>query len=273
MIAFTDTVQALDGMKRLKQIDMEQIFTSLCSHCLPEKVRMAWEDDQEKTTTVAPVSELLAFVKRKADNPLYAEKGRGSSLQGGRSNQDRRPAPRIRGSAHVVVNTSPEAPPPQHTGQTHRSTSGGKTASYKGRGSTTRSSYICALCQEPHYPWTCSKFKAMTVAQRKAHVSNQNLCSLCLRPGHAPEACRGDFSCRLCKGGHNYMLHADAKPSQEGSTVSSSANVVVAQASGSLGSKKLLMTCQVMAIGPGGRTMAVRGLLDSGAGSQQLQHR
>ena len=266
LIAFTDTVQeALDGMKRLKQTDMEQVFTSLCSHCLPEKVRMAWEDDQEKTTVVAPVSELLAFVKRKADNPLYAEKGKGSSYTGSKSHQDRRPAPRVRGSAHVVVNSSPEAPPIQQTGQQHSSTSGGKNSSYKGRGtSNTRSSYVCPLCQDPHYPWTCPKFKTMTVAQRKSHVSNHTLCSMCLRPGHAPEACRGDFSCRICKGGHNYMLHADTKPVGAGSSVSGSANVVVAQTS-SLGSKKLLMTCQVMATGPSGKTMPVRGLLDSGA--------
>ena len=64
---------------------------------------------------------------------------------------------------------------------------------------------------------------------------------------------------------HNYMLHADPKPAGAGGSVSGSANVVVTQASGSLGSKKLLMTCQVMATGPSGRAMPVRGLLDSGA--------
>ena len=56
------------------------------------------------------------------------------------------------------------------------------------------------------------------------------------------------------------MLHADTKPVGAGSSVSGSANVVVAQTS-SLGSKKLLMTCQVMATGPSGKTMPVRGLL------------
>ena len=61
------------------------------------------------------------------------------------------------------------------------------------------------------------------------------------------------------------MLHADPKPAGAGGSVSGSANVVVTQASGSLGSKKLLMTCQVMATGPSGRAMPVRGLLDSGA--------
>ena len=82
LTAFADTVQeALDGLKRLKQVDLESVLTSLCSECLPEKVRLAWEDSTEACRTVAPVTELLEFVRRKADNPLYMDRSRGSSHQ------------------------------------------------------------------------------------------------------------------------------------------------------------------------------------------------
>ena len=96
-------------------------------------------------------------------------------------------------------------------------------------------------------------------------MSNHNLCAICLRSNHSPEACRGDFTCRLCKGLHNYLLHVDSRPAGTVVAASGSANVVATQASGSLGSNKLLMTCQVLATGPTGRAMPVRGLLDSAA--------
>ena len=104
----------------------------------------------------------------------------------------------------------------------------------------------------------------MNVHQRKEYVSNNSLCSLCLRPNHSPEECRGNFSCRVCKGTHNTLLHIDSGSGAASGNVSGTANVV-ATTTGSLSSNKLLMTCQVLATGPTGKAMPIRGLLDSGA--------
>ena len=43
------------------------------------------------------------------------------------------------------------------------------------------------------------------------------------------------------------------------------ANVVASDTTGSLAQNKLLMTCQILATGPTGKSMSIRGLLDSGA--------
>ena len=266
LTAFADTVQeALDGLKRLKQVDLESVLTSLCSECLPEKVRLAWEDSTEACRTVAPVTELLEFVRRKADNPLYMDRSRGSSHQEKGGYLEKRPAGRTRGSAHVAVSASPSAPPPQQsTGQQH-SGSGNKSSSHRNRGSPQQGSrYTCPLCQDQHYCYACSNFRRMNVHQRKEYVSNNSLCSLCLRPNHSPEECRGNFSCRVCKGTHNTLLHIDSGSGAASGNVSGTANVV-ATTTGSLSSNKLLMTCQVLATGPTGKAMPIRGLLDSGA--------
>ena len=266
LTAFADTVQeALDGLKRLKQVDLESVLTSLCSECLPEKVRLAWEDSTEACRTVAPVTELLEFVRRKADNPLYMDRSRGSSHQEKGGYLEKRPAGRTRGSAHVAVSASPSAPPPQQsTGQQH-SGSGSKSSSHRNRGSPQQGSrYTCPLCQDQHYCYACSNFRRMNVHQRKEYVSNNSLCSLCLRPNHSHEECRGNFSCRVCKGTHNTLLHIDSGSGAASGNVSGTANVV-ATTTGSLSSNKLLMTCQVLATGPTGKAMPIRGLLDSGA--------
>ena len=163
LTAFVDTVQeALDGLKRLKQVDLESVLTSLCSECLPDKIRLAWEDHTEDRKTVAPVTDLLNFVRRKADNPLYMEKSRGSGYQEKGSHLEKRPAGKARGSAHVTVSAASAAPPTQQSGGQHSSTGSSRTSSHRSRGAAQSSNrYICPLCQEPHYPFACSRFKGM----------------------------------------------------------------------------------------------------------------
>ena len=77
-----DTLQeSMDGLVRLKQTDAKFILTSLATGLLPDKIRMAWEDSTEGNKAVAPVAEFIEFVRRKADNPLYADKTDGSGYQ------------------------------------------------------------------------------------------------------------------------------------------------------------------------------------------------
>ena len=114
LTAFVDTVQeTLDGLRRLKQVDLESVLTSLCSEFLPEKIRLAWEDSTESCRTVAPVTEFLDFVRRNADNPLYMDRSRGSDHQEKSGHLEKRPAVKTRGSAHVAVTAAPSVPPTQ----------------------------------------------------------------------------------------------------------------------------------------------------------------
>ena len=221
LTAFADTIQeSLDGLKRLNQTDIESVLTSLSSEFLPDKLRLAWEDSTEACKTVAPVADFLEFVRRKADNPLYMDKAKGSGHQGS-GHQDKRPAHPVkaRGSAHLANSSpsTPSAPPSSQHSAGQQQSGGGRNSSHKSRGSTqpiTR--YSCPLCQELDFCFSCSSFRKMAVQKRTEHVSLHNLCKLCLKPSHAPDNCRGTFSCRVCEGAHNTLLHCD--PVNQGPT-------------------------------------------------------
>ena len=283
LTSLADTIQeSYDGLKRLGQTGLESILTSLTSEFLPDKVRLAWEDSTEDSRAVAPITQMLEFIRKKSDNPLYLEKSRGSGHQGsGHPEKKASHFGKVKGSAHVTSSQSaPSAPPPSSNSAGQQSSGGGRNSSHRGRGSAqpiTR--YSCPLCQELHYCFSCSSFRKMSVQRRKDHVSQNNLCSLCLKPNHGPDNCRGTFLCRVCEGNHNTLLHVDPSSQAQPVQVVGTSNVVQAQPvhvvgtsqvaisakSTSLTKTKLLMTCPVMARGPSGKSMPVRGLLDSGA--------
>ena len=96
-------------------------------------------------------------------------------------------------------------------------------------------------------------------------MSQHSLCTLCLKPSHNLESCRGNFVCRVCEGQHNTLLHTDPGNQAQPNAVAGTSNVAIGDDSSSLVKNKLLMTCQVMATGPTGKSMPVRGLLDYGA--------
>ena len=68
----------------------------------------------------------------------------------------------------------------------------------------------------------------------------------------------------MCGGAHNTLLHTESG-GQTSVSVAGTANVVSTNTLGSLNRHKLLMTCEVLATGPTGKAMPVRGLLDTGA--------
>ena len=252
-----------DGLNRLKQSEGKYILTSLAVGHLPDKVRMAWEDATDDCRTVPAVKDLIDFIRKKADNPLYGNRDDEFSHQ-----SDRRPAKqhgKPKGSAHVAVSQPAMAPvqsaPLPSAQQRPLSPTSSRGSSHRPRNSqqpVTR--YSCPLCSEQHYSFSCSAFKKMNMAKRKEHVSTHSLCSLCLKPGHVTEECSGHFTCRVCDGSHNTLIHSEASP-----PVSGTANLVANNTIGSLGKHKLLMTCEVLATGPTGKSMPVRGLLDTGA--------
>lgn len=65
----------------------------------------------------------------------------------------------------------------------------------------------CSCCQEKHIIYNCSKFKGMTVNERKEFVKAKRLCLLCLKPNHMVVNCNYKKGCPECNGKHNGILH------------------------------------------------------------------
>ena len=93
-----------------------------------------------------------------------------------------------------------------------------------------------------------------------------SLCSNCLKPGHSQADCRSRFTCQCCDGKHNTLLHSSDQGNSTAPPTSGTVNVTSAISSASsFNQPKLMMTCEVVATGPTGKSMPVRALLDSGA--------
>ena len=187
-------------------------------------------------------------MRRKADNPLYAEKSTGSSYPTDKKPHKQQQA-KHKGSAHVAVSQPARAPVQQPTPQPTVSQSNQTSAS--SRGATPRSrntsyppcKYTCPSCSENHYAFSCSTFRSMAVPQRKEHVRVNTLCSTCLKPGHVPADCRSKFTCQVCFGSHNSLLHSDPSTGNPPSA-SGTVNLTSTIASETLDKSKLL------AVGP-----------------------
>ena len=239
------TIQScINGMNRLGQVDIQSIFTTLVEPLLPEKLRAQWEEVTVDIKTVPTADKLVAFLRRRAAMPQYAEKTTPPEPA------ERRPYKpqqnRQKGSVYVATNSPIQ--PPQETPE---------PAWSKPRSSYPICRYSCPLCTELHYAWACPTFKEKSLAERGEHVKTHNLCKNCLKPGHGHTECNSRFSCQTCAERHNTLLHsASTTPTSTGT---------VHHVSTKKAKAKLLMTCKVMITGPTGKSMAVRALLDDGA--------
>ena len=94
----------------------------------------------------------------------------------------------------------------------------------------------------------------------------QSLCVKCLKSGHTADLCRNPRSCSVCRGDHNTLLHGVSQQKTSPAVVSGTVNTISELTPvNSLKQSKLLMTCQALIVGPKGKSMPVRILLDSGA--------
>ncbi|XP_047106253.1 uncharacterized protein LOC124775465 [Schistocerca piceifrons] len=69
----------------------------------------------------------------------------------------------------------------------------------------------CNFCSESHTITKCKRFQALNVDERRAYVTKNKLCFLCIRSGHFSTKCRIS-PCKTCKGRHNILLHKPAEP-------------------------------------------------------------
>ena len=112
----------------------------------------------------------------------------------------------------------------------------------------------CALCKPEKHPlFTRPKWQSYTVAQRLSHIQTNNLFQNCLAVGHATSSCKSTYRCRECGQSHHTTIHQDADPA----TPINSASVESSQVPDAL-----IMTAQVLLVGPGGHQTKARALID-----------
>jgi len=69
----------------------------------------------------------------------------------------------------------------------------------------------CSYCSGKHRVFSCDLFKGLDVNGRLTAVRDAKLCFNCLAPYHSKEYCKSKFSCQICKGRHNTLLHLEKK--------------------------------------------------------------
>ena len=268
--------KAVAGLVDLGQFDVNTIGTSLGVCTLPPTLQTEWETLTQDQVKVPPVSELIAFMRKKSSNICKV------------------PLTKPKVSVHVVESVSQvtSSPPAGSVG----ALGSGRT---KGKGFTKQlsdgvmseslgavvpqgasptqsvSPYQkppCPVCGGNHPAYFCPAFLAKSMGQRQDTVTELNLCRNCLRVGHAAATCRSHYRCRTCNGKHNSVLHYsnndNSSNNNSDTQVNTSAVDAVVTVAGQVDRKvpsSLLMTSQVLLTGPSGRTVVARALLDSGA--------
>ena len=180
----TTLTQAVDGLSRLGQAEFKYVATSLAVSALPDDIRSSWEDKTESSNST---EELIAFLRRKADNPMYRDQA-GHSRPTERRGVKHQPS-KQKGLVNVLT-TQPQPraspPPPVQTPNVQPQQRSRGSQVKIARGSQySPCRYQCKLCTDNHYVYACSNFQSMSVPQRKEHARANSLRSNCLKPGHS----------------------------------------------------------------------------------------
>ena len=249
----------INGLVRLKGEDYKTILTSIVEGVMDTKLRALWNQRTDSRKTTPPIEELLLFINQQADQ--MEDDTATPSLRPGDKEKGRQP-PRSRGATHSVVNPVPAqqrgSQPQTNQRSTHRQSSSSTTST-------------CPLCQGGHPLFYCPTFEALPVSQRKEKVMMLKLCLNCLRPHHVAHDCNSSFRCRAqdCGKKHNSLLHEDrvAGPTTQ-QPVAHQANAATHledQIPDEEDEECLLMTAKVSLLGPTGKLITVRALLDAGS--------
>ncbi|XP_059223359.1 uncharacterized protein LOC131997084 [Stomoxys calcitrans] len=70
------------------------------------------------------------------------------------------------------------------------------------------STSTCVCCQRRHPLYKCFKFLSLSPTEKKSIVSQNNVCTNCLNPGHYFRQCKIAARCQLCHQTHHTILHA-----------------------------------------------------------------
>ena len=233
-------------------------MTSITERVMDPELRALWNQRTDSKKTTPPIDELLQFIKDQADQ--MEEESPTSTIKGWERVKSRQ-GPKYKGSAHSVVNPVPN----QQRGSQPKTNQ--QSQSHGGASSTTSTNSPCPVCQGGHPLFFCNTFKGYSVSQRKEKVMSLKLCLNCLKPSHVAHDCNSTFRCRVqdCGKKHNSLLHEDRSATSTASHQANAATHAEDQSQDEENEECLLMTAKVTLIGPTGKMMTVRALLDAGS--------
>ena len=252
----------LNGFIRLKGENCRYILTSMTEAVLDPQLRALWNQRTDTKKTTPPIEDLLQFIKDQSDqmedDSMASTSKQQQQLQHERKVRGHQPS-RYKGSAHSVVsplpNTSMKGSQPKQSYQQYV------------RPSPPNNVSPCPLCQGGHHLFYCPTFEGCTVAQRKDHVMGLKLCLNCLKPNHVAQECRSAYRCKAkdCGKKHNSLLHEERVSAPIVQPATHQINAATHSDSEEEEEDCLLMTSQVTLVGPTGKMLTVRGLLDGGS--------
>ena len=245
----------LNGFIRLKGEDCRTILTSITEGVMDPELRALWNQRTDSKKTTPQIGELLQFIKDQAD--LMEDDTSASSSTKSWKEVKQRQGPKHGGSTNSVV-----APVPVQRGSQPKQ----NQQSYKRPSSTTHSA--CPLCQGGHPLFFCPTFEGLPVSQRKEKVMTLKLCLNCLKPHHVAHDCNSTFRCKIqeCGKKHNSLLHEDRTSATPAATHQTNAATHDKDKTPDEEDEEcLLMTAKVTLLGPTGKIMTVRALLDAGS--------
>ena len=238
---FYDTMKtSIANLKSTSHYDIESFLSSLAYSTLPSKLQILWDQATKAQKGVLPIVELLAFIKDHAE-----------TLPASTTTPVERTAPAkkkeqpARGRNNVHTTSSAPAAASDST-----------PAPYK---------WDCVICKPEKHPlFRCPKWAEWALPQKLAHIAANQLCSNCLHKGHTTEACKSRYRCTDCRQKHHTSIHQQA-------TVVNHATLRRRQVPDAL-----MTTAQLLLIGPNGKEVKARALIDSGSGislvTQQVAH-
>ena len=244
----------LNGFIRLKGEDCRTILTSFTEGVMDPELRALWNQRTDSQKTTPPIEELLQFIKDQSDQLEDEVTSSASpiSTKGVRHRQ----MPKYRGSTNSVV-----APVPSQRGSQPKTNQPSVKRSFSSQSS-------CPLCQGGHPLFFCPTFEGFNVSLRKEKVMALKLCLNCLKPHHVAHDCNSTFRCRVqeCGKKHNSLLHEDRTSATPATTHQTNAATHAEDKDPDEEDEEcLLMTAKVTLLGPTGKIMTVRALLDAGS--------
>ena len=199
---------------------------------LPDSIRSKWVErsikiaDEGRDTTFADLTKFMterARVYSSIHGKDFAEDKTASTKP--RQQQDSghsKPHQRKRNVTTLATAVSSES---STAGQSEATTSCTATTASAPQTSDTKRP-VCLQCEKiGHYLPRCTKFKRLSLEDKRAAVKKLNLCFCCLRPGHGSADC--DKKCPKCDKKHHYHLHEDrVEPKTTEDTKTAAAGVV-----------------------------------------------
>ncbi len=127
---------------------------------------------------------------------------------------------------------------------------------------------LCVKCNGEHKLFNCREFLSINVHQRRALVTEQRLCFICLSKHHNANYCKSSHRCKTCKRKHNSLLHQDSSSSNQSADTNEQENVLCNEIQVntiSASFEAILPTAKVNICGRDGQMHQFRALIDSGS--------